>query len=67
MVLGLAVSLAGCGPQTILCTISCPVYQPPETPHPDWPRQCGGQSDPGCYSGTLRIDGKAAMRDEWLA
>jgi len=37
----LAAGSAGCA-QCTLQTISCPVYQPPQTPQPDWPIQCGG-------------------------
>jgi|GEM_PF-5543864 hypothetical protein len=38
----LAILPAACSPETILSTISCPVYQPPQTPMPEWPKQCGG-------------------------
>lgn len=51
------VSLAWAASQqqpSILETISCPVYQAPETPHPSWPRQCGGQRDVG--GATSEID-----------
>jgi hypothetical protein len=34
---------AACQQPQILSTISCPVYVPPETPRPEWPKQCGGQ------------------------
>ena len=37
----LALLHIGCQP-TILSTISCPVYQPPQTPLPEWPKECGG-------------------------
>jgi hypothetical protein len=59
-----AIVSSGCGPREVLCTISCPVYQPPEKPDPAWPRQCGGQRDPVCYSGTLGVDRKAASVDD---
>jgi hypothetical protein len=31
-----------CQQSQILSTVSCPVYQPPQTPQPEWPKQCGG-------------------------
>jgi len=42
MLAALAMLPAACTQPTILSTISCPVYQPPETPMPEWPKECGG-------------------------
>jgi hypothetical protein len=40
----IALTAIGCAPQpSILSTISCPVYVPPETPQPNWPKACGGE------------------------
>jgi hypothetical protein len=41
--IGAALIPSACTPPTILSVQTCPVYQPPETPHPDWPKVCGGQ------------------------
>lgn len=38
----LAMLPAACSQPTILRTISCPVYVPPQTPMPEWPKECGG-------------------------
>lgn len=59
------VSSSCSAPKAILCTISCPVYQPPETPHPDWPTQCGGHQEPACGGGTLGTDRVAARNEGW--
>src|SRR4026207_525811 len=33
---------AACSQPGVLRTISCPVYQAPQTPMPEWPKECGG-------------------------
>jgi hypothetical protein len=38
----LAMLPAACDQPRVLSTVSCPVYQPPQTPQPEWPKQCGG-------------------------
>lgn len=55
---GAALITNGCQPETILCTISCPVYQPPQTPMPEWPKPCGGTRDVACSSDARSQDGR---------
>lgn len=43
LLIGMALLPAGCNQPTILSVQTCPVYQPPETPRPEWPKVCGGQ------------------------
>ena len=38
----LALASAACEQPRILSTVSCPVYQAPQTPDPAWLKQCGG-------------------------
>jgi len=45
ILVGVTLLPAGCYQPSVLSTISCPVYdrQAGETPHPEWPKVCGGQ------------------------
>ena len=38
----LAMVPLACQQTQILSTLSCPVYVAPESPQPNWPKQCGG-------------------------